>query len=122
MPGSRKTGRPSIRPTPAGLEGRIATPYSELFVAEAGSYDVEVRYLDEREGQSRYTLLINGVPKGGAWKASNDDGAWKVHTIPNLAIKTGDEIAITVERDGSEAAKIDYVQLNRPGAAAQPAR
>jgi hypothetical protein len=61
---------------------------------------------------------VNGTRKG-EWTATADDAAWKVHTIPNLTIKTGDEVAVSVERDGSEAAKIDCVQLTRPGAGAR---
>jgi hypothetical protein len=98
-----------------GDKGRRATPYSELFVNSTGAYDVDVRYLDEKEGRSRFSLFVNGDRKG-EWAATADDAAWKVHTIPNLTIKTGDEIAVLVERNGGEAAKIDYVQLNRPGA------
>ena len=101
-----------------GDKGRIATPYSELFVERAGTYDVDVRYLDDKEGRSRFTLFINGTRKGVPWTALADDAAWKVHTIPKLTIKAGDEIAVAVERDGAEEAKIDYVQLNRSGAGA----
>jgi hypothetical protein len=47
--------------------------------------------------------------------ASAADGGWRVHTISKLTVKAGDEIAVEVTKDGSEAGKLDYVQLNRIG-------
>jgi hypothetical protein len=98
-----------------GANGRMQTPFQELFSGGGGTYDVEIRYLDEKQGRSRLALYVNGVLQGKPWQASLDDGAWKIHTIPNLKIKMGDAIAVEVKQDGSEAGKLDYVQLTRTG-------
>jgi len=103
-----------------GAKGKIQTPFAEPFSA-SGRFDVEVRYLDEKDGKSRYALSVNGVRKGEPWVASSDTEGWKTHVIPNLDVKTGDEIAVEVERDGSEAGKLDYVQLTRAGASPRAA-
>ena len=55
------------------------------------------------------------MARGAAWHASVDDGNWRTQTIPNVVVKPGDEIAVTVVGDASEYGKLDYVQLNWRG-------
>ena len=47
----------------------------------------------------------------------NDPGqegrGWSSQTIPDVAIRRGDEIAVELQADGETAGKLDYVQLNR---------
>ena len=47
-----------------GGKGRIETPFSELFTGDSGQFDVAVRYFDEKQGNSRLALYINGTLKG----------------------------------------------------------
>ena len=95
--------------------GRIQTPFDEPYTASAGRYDVDVRYFDEKDGRSRLTLYVNAVRQGAVWQASEDDESWRTHTIPDVAIRTGDEIMVEVQRDAGEDGKLDYVQLNYRG-------
>src|SRR5581483_6129367 len=44
--------------------GRIVTAFDEPYTARQGRYDVEVRYFDEAQHPSRFTLLINGALQG----------------------------------------------------------
>jgi hypothetical protein len=96
-----------------GGKGRIETPFSELFTGDSGQFDVDVRYFDEKQGNSRLALYVNGALKGKPWQASSNDDSWKIHTIPNMKIKTGDSIVVEVQGDGTESGKLDYVHLTR---------
>lgn len=96
--------------------GRIRTHFHQPYTASSGVYDVDVRYLDEKDGHSRLALAVNGVRQGEPWHASSDDESWKTHTIPNVNINSGDEIMVEVQGDGAEYGKLDYVQLNYRGA------
>lgn len=95
-----------------GATGSIRTPFDEPYTALEARYDLDVCYLDEPGGQTRFQLLINGKPTGEPWSASKDDGNWTVQTIRNLLIKAGDEIAVGIQGDGQESGRLDYVQLN----------
>jgi len=94
-------------------KGRIKTPFYELFSEDSADYNVDVRYLDEKDGHSRLALYVNGALQGEPWQASSDDDTWKIHHIANLKIKTGDEIAVEVEKNGGESCKLDYIELTR---------
>jgi hypothetical protein len=95
-----------------GARGRIRTPFLEPYTAPAAWYDVEVRYFDEKDGQSRLTLYVNNDPQGESWTASSDNESWLTRTIPGVAIRAGDEIAVEIEGERGESGKLDYVQLN----------
>jgi len=92
--------------------GYISTPFDQPYTAGSGSYDVDVRFFDERDGRCRFGLYINGVQKGISWYASKDGEEWITHTIEDIAVSSGDEIMVKVLGDSSEYGKVDYVQLN----------
>ena len=94
--------------------GSIRTTFNDIY-AIAGQYDIEIRYLDERDGRSLLQLFVNRTQKGAAWRASADDGSWRTQTIPNIAVSPGDEIVVAVQAEGDEKGKLDYVQLNYRG-------
>ncbi|MCX6902977.1 MAG: hypothetical protein NTW03_05775 [Verrucomicrobia bacterium] len=93
--------------------GRIRTLFDEPFTSDAGRYDVDIRYLAELGGQSRFRLLVNGVLQGAPWEAANADGKWATHTVVALGIQCGDELGVELEANGQEPIRLDYVQLNR---------
>ncbi len=93
--------------------GRISTYFDQPYTADKALYDIDVRYLDEKNGRSRFSLYINGVQKGSSWSASKDNDQWTIHKIEQVTIKAGDEIAVEVEGDSGEYGKLDYVQLNQ---------
>jgi len=95
--------------------GYICTPFNQPYTTHNGRYDVEIRYFDEKDGNSRFTLYINGIKKGDSWYASQDNNQWNTNTISDIIVKNGDEIKVEVLGDSSEYAKLDYVQLNYKG-------
>lgn len=101
----------ALGPTGAGS---IGTLFNDIYTTK-GVYDVEVRYLDERQGQSRLELRVNQIPVGAAWRASKDDNTWQTHTIQNVVMGPGDSLEVRVKGQGRESGKLDYVQLNLKG-------
>ena len=106
--------RLSVRKTKAGA-GAIRTPFDQPYAARSALYDVEIRYFDQKNGQSRFALYVNGEPQGSPWSASRDTDQWTTHTIADVTVASGDEIMVQVQDDSKEAAKLDYVQLNYKG-------
>jgi hypothetical protein len=80
------------------------------FTSEPGLYDVIVSYVDEKGGQSNLTLTVGGRQKA-TWKLSEDVGCWRRKTIPDVKIKKGDEIKITGIANGTEVARVDYIEF-----------
>jgi len=89
----------------------ITTAFNDIYTV-SGRYDVEVRFLDEKDGRSEFRLLVGGVRRSEPWTASADTGSWQSKTVADVPVKTGDEITLEVRGDGGEAGKLDYVQLN----------
>ncbi len=89
--------------------GRIRTTFDEPYTASQGRYDVEVRYFDESERPTRFTLLIQGVARGPSWESPGTGRGWMSRVIPEVAIQTGDDIAVATQ---GPPGRLDYVQLN----------
>ena len=106
--------RLSVRRAKAG-PGSIRTPFDQPYTADSALYDVEVRYLDEKSGQCKFSLSVNGVQKGVSWSTSKDTGEWTTHIITDVAVANGDEIMVVAQGDTAESVKLDYVQLNYKG-------
>jgi hypothetical protein len=106
--------RLQVAQTPGKKTGRIQTRFVEPFTAAQGRYDVDVRFFDERDRRCRFRLLVNGDLQGAAWEAPGKGQGWTTHVVAGVEIRSGDEIAVTVQGDSG---KLDYVQLNyrRPG-------
>jgi hypothetical protein len=95
--------------------GRIRTPFAQPYCAASGRYDVDVRYLDEKSGRSKFALSVNGIQKGDSWHGSHDDQRWRTHRIADVNLNSGDEIMVEVEGNSGEAGRLDYVELNYKG-------
>ena len=95
--------------------GRIRTPFAQPYCAASGRYDVDVRYLDEKGGRSKFALSVNGVRKGDSWYGSSDDQRWRTHRILDVNINSDDEIMVEVEGNSNEYGKLDYVELTYKG-------
>ena len=87
----------------------LSTRFDEPFTSQAGLYDLEVRYFDEKKSRPRFALFINGEPRGAWWEAEGDGNGWRTKQIPNASVRTGDKIRVDVQGTG---ARVDYVQLN----------
>ncbi len=81
-----------------------------IFVNESGIYDVQISYVDEKDGQGTINLSVGGKQKS-SWKLNEDTDCWKVKTIRNVKIKKGDEILITGIANGKECARVDYIDF-----------
>jgi hypothetical protein len=89
--------------------GRIRTRFRQPYTAVRAHYDVEVRYFDEQGKRSRFALSVNGAARGSAWESAATGKGWTSHTMSDVEVGAGDEIALDVS--GSPV-RLDYVQLN----------
>jgi len=93
--------------------GRIRTQFNQPYTAESGRYDIDVRYFDAKEGPCRLQIMINGSRQGDAWSATKNNDGWTTRTIPNIAVRSGDEIEVRARGTDRGYTKLDYVQFNR---------
>jgi len=89
----------------------IRTSFHEIYAAQSGHCEVAIRYHDQANGGATFVLHVNSVPQGPSWKSPAGDGAWKTHTIHDVALRVGDEIAVEVQSDSREEGDLDYVEL-----------
>lgn len=99
--------RLNVAPSGDAPSGLIRTRLQQPYAAAEGRYDVELRCLDEKRPY-RLVLLVGDVPQGTAVESPGEGRGWTTHTIRDVTIRTGDEIAVAIQ--GS--ARLDYVQLN----------
>ncbi|MEO0656047.1 MAG: SdrD B-like domain-containing protein [Pseudomonadota bacterium] len=93
------------------------------FDGPAGTYDLNLSYLDENDGQGFIDIFINGTfvycielnqdTDGGGWAGSSS--AFSVATVQDLVLNPGDEIKIKGRKDGCEYARIDKIELCQDG-------
>ncbi len=79
-----------------------------------GVYDITVRYMDEDDGQSTYTVRVDGTAVD-SWTANVDDLTWKTRTISGVLINNGDEVRIEGAQETGEHARIDYIDISSSG-------
>jgi hypothetical protein len=99
----------NVRLGDGAAHGRLRTRFDEPFTRAMGSYDVTIRYLDDKGLSCRYTMFVNGLERGGTWASAGDGRGWTSHTIHGVEIPAGGEIR--VDADGA-VGRLDYVQLN----------
>lgn len=93
----------------AKTSGRIRTRFHEPYAAAVGRYDVDVRYLDERDRRCQFTLIVNGTVQSASWESPAKGQGWTTHTVRDVEIRAGDEIAVHAQ---GASGKLDYVELN----------
>ena len=98
---------------------------STVFAGAAGSYDIEVAYFDELDGQSSLAFLLNGAMLD-QWIADGDPrcrdcASPNARTLRTRAVargvrlSPGDEIALQGTGDYYEYARFDNITLSRVG-------
>ncbi|HEV2274538.1 MAG TPA: alpha-glucuronidase family glycosyl hydrolase [Acidobacteriaceae bacterium] len=100
-------------------QGRDSCSASTTLNRPAGTYDISVQYFDERNGSSKYQLLLNGRAIG-QWSGDNNtfpsdrlDGHTSTRfTLHGIALKPGDVLAIEGHPEGGEPAPLDYVSIS----------
>ena len=98
-------------------EGTPTCTAEWTWTGPAGRYNIAVQYFDLQGGAARFTLLINNHP-ASTWLADanlpsthpNGDNSTR-RTIPNVALKPGDQIRVEAIPDGSDPAALDYIEI-----------
>jgi hypothetical protein len=99
---------------PVGPRANMKTPFEQPYMAEAGEYDVEVRYFDGT-GNTAYEFAVNDRTQGQAWIAPASGQGWITHTIRGVSIHQGDELSVNVRAASGETGRLDYVQVTYIG-------
>ncbi|MFM2043894.1 MAG: hypothetical protein RLY86_2470 [Pseudomonadota bacterium] len=86
------------------------------FNGPSGGYSLSLRYLDENDGQSTFTVLVNGSKVGGWTTSAAATTTTTTRSLP-VTLKTGDVIAVSGRQDGGEHARLDWIRLDPTGAA-----
>lgn len=94
---------PSVQTTGKGTA-------KSTFMNPSGVYDIVVSYADEKGGQGSLAVSVAGKQKA-SWKLTDDVDCWKRKTIPNVKINTGDEIELVGMANGSETARVDFIEF-----------
>jgi alpha-glucuronidase len=88
------------------------------FDRTAGTYELDVQYFDQNNGESKFRIFV-GDRQVDEWMANDHLPATKPggdsstrRRIPGLALRPGDEIRIEGTADGDEHAPLDYVELH----------
>ena len=83
----------------------------------AGTYEMDVQYFDQSNGESRFSVFV-GDRQVDQWVASDHLPATKPggdsstrHRIPGLTLHPGDEIRIEGTPSGEEHALLDYIEF-----------
>ena len=109
--GDRRTSQQLKVRLSKSTTSRLHTTFKEPYTATRATYGVQVRYLDESDGQAIFRLRVNGRQQGVDWKASRDDDSWRTRNIPDVIIADGDDIEIEVQGHSEEYGELDYLQL-----------
>ncbi|MEM9944796.1 MAG: hypothetical protein AAF810_01850, partial [Cyanobacteria bacterium P01_D01_bin.36] len=90
---------------------------SAQFTGTSGTYNIDVNYFDEIDGQAPFSVKVNGtvidswVANGsfGTTNASNQSRTTR--TIPGIVLNTGDTIEITGKEHLGELGRVDSLQF-----------
>lgn len=80
------------------------------FNNSTGIYNIVVSYVDEKNGKGSLTLFVGGKQKA-TWKLNEDVDCWRRKTIPNIKISNGEEIKIVGVAEGSDMARVDFIEF-----------
>ncbi|MFZ5989976.1 MAG: helix-turn-helix domain-containing protein [Bacillota bacterium] len=75
-------------------------------------YDVNIAYVDEDDGNSAYTLIVNG-DEIKTWLADKNPKKDRifVKTVHNVKLSGGNELTIMGTRDKGESARVAYIEI-----------
>jgi hypothetical protein len=76
----------------------------------SGIYNIVLSFADEKNGQGTITLYVANKQRA-TLKLSEDVGVWRTRAFSNIKINSGDEIKIVGVANGSEAARVDYIEF-----------
>ncbi len=93
-----------------GVQTSATGTATASFAYPSGVYNVVISYGDEKNGQSTFTLFVNGKQKG-SWKPNEEVACWRRKTLPKIKINKGDEIKLVGVANGSESARADFIEF-----------
>ena len=98
-------------------KGKITFPFFE----PSGTYNVEIRYMDEWDGASFAWVTIGGK-EVGSWKFDRtaaytnevngtleQPNEWQVHTLRDVRIDQGDTVEVRLKKMEGENARVDRI-------------
>ncbi len=87
------------------------------FTGQDGEYDLAIRYLDEPDGASTFTLLTNDVTtrQWAADQVTEGGNQWKILKVSGVFLRQDSRIEIQAGANRGEFARLDYVEVTTPG-------
>ncbi len=98
-------------------EGRATFAFDQI----GGVYDIELTYFDETDGQSTFTVVVDGVPVGSIVADDNlgsalaDSETLTSAVIPGVSLSQGAIVTLVGARDGGEPARLDKLTFTYQG-------
>lgn len=89
---------------------------SYQFTGSDGEYDLRIRYLDETDGRTTFTLIANDVTTR-QWVADQvieGIDLWKTETVEGVFLLENSRIEVQAGPDGGEYARLDYIEVVVP--------
>ena len=93
-----------------GVETKGIGTATYRFDKPSGLYDIRMTYFDEKEGQSKVTLLIAGQEKA-SFLMDEDVACWRWHLFKNIQVNEGDKITLKGQADQNEQARLDFIEF-----------
>ena len=90
------------------------TAASYRFTGEDGNYDLAIRYLDEADGNTVFTLITNDVTtrQWAADEVTEAPDQWKILTVSNLLLRKDSRIEVQAGPNRGEYARLDYIEVS----------
>ena len=103
--------RISIKTRPVD-NSRISTLFKEPYTAAEASYNVDIRYYEEKDVTIRLQLIIDNNPVIKPVTIQGKKDAWETYVIEDVRIKDGSEVEVAVSSPQTVNYQLDYIQLN----------
>lgn len=99
-------------------ENLYGSDASKVFGGPAGTYDITIGYLDEKDGDSTFALHVNGVAiDSWVWDRGPHSkiigpGGEAEHVIGGVTLAPGDVIEFVGSRHAGELLRTDYIEID----------
>ena len=80
------------------------------FDGASGTYDIRITYYDEKEGQSKVRLLVDGK-EVLRFRLDEDVDCWRWRRFKSIRVNKGHEIKLVAEADRKERVRLDFVEF-----------
>ncbi|WP_074221746.1 SdrD B-like domain-containing protein [Rhodovulum sp. ES.010] len=97
---------------------------STSFTGESGTYDLNLRLIDESDGKGAIQVYVNGCKIETIWLNRDDGGngldgssTWTTVSLEDVSLAHGDRITLKGYGDCAEYARIDKIEICEPACA-----